>query len=224
MIAPVRPALVCILCAIALAGCGNAPDRQVTLADLVTAVGGGRAPQGGADARDAATEAARALAAGDAPVILLSLPDFGIATALRRIETNGPYATFGSADRRSVTFRTGMLSATRGLGHDLMSADLAGSLALVQARRAGTARRVHRYLDGDNQVTSVEFSCRVTPGAAGRVTGGEIDAPTRVVEEVCTSPGATFRNTYQVDGSGRILKSRQFIGTRNGSMVVQVLR
>ncbi|WP_238366345.1 YjbF family lipoprotein [Mesobacterium pallidum] len=207
----VTRAIAPLALAAALAACGNDDSaRQSTavlrnVAGLITGGGGAAAP-----AAPTGEQVAQTLANTDQPVALVNLEASQLTALLIRIEQNGRYDTYGSSDRRTVTFKDGMITASRGLGGDLMSASLDGSLALVSARRAGSAVRQMRFLDGEDQIFAYEFTCTVTDNGTQPMPGS--GKPTRKMTESCGGDLRSFENSYYLDGAGDIVASRQWMG------------
>ena len=221
-----RKALAVALC-LGLAACGNAPGRDVTAVSIgqgiVTAITGGEdtpAP----DPDVVAQQAAAALANTDGQVIVLSIPDRDALSAVQQIERNGDYVTFGTGDRRSVTLKHGVLTATRGLGHDLMSAEVDEVTRLIRSRTEGAARRVNRYLDGENLTRPISPWCQIKLDGASNVDLGGSASGTVTVLESCAADGLAFQNIYRVTPNGRIVQSRQWLSPLNGYVTIQSLR
>ncbi|EAP77792.1 YjbF family lipoprotein [Roseovarius nubinhibens] len=205
-----------------LAGCSNAPEAGKT-----TGFVKGIFTKSSAQPRSAeevSAEAAAALQRTDARVILISLPSVEVTTVMQKLEQNGAYETYGTADRRSLTLRNGMLTASRSIGSDLMSADVTEALRLVSARRAGQAVRVYRHLDGENLTVATRMRCDIRTGGTSQMAVGEINATVTKVIESCTGEAQSFENIYQVDGAGRILASKQWLSAERGAISIQQLR
>ncbi len=205
-----------LVCLTVVAGCSNAPDNQVTASTITKSIFKGRKSAPAPSAQQIAADVTKALAATDAPLILLTIPERQAVTVMQKLEQNQGYETYGTGDRRSITLRGGMLSSTRGLGNDIMSSDIDAVHALVSARRTGTAKRVMRYLDGEELTMSEVRTCNVY------VTGS--DAATTHVSEACAGDGADFTNTYQVTASGRITQSHQWHSPAVQYLTIQRLR
>lgn len=206
--------------ALALSACGSSSDQGSALKTFVGGVTGiGKktvsAPQQSVDI-------AAALKNSSGPLTLVARGN--LQALVIQIEQNGPYRTYGSSDRSSMTFRQGMLTATRGLGDDLMAANVSDSLTLVSARKSGSAKRVMHFLNGANEQIALEFSCTLSVKGASQVSQGAVSARTTDMTETCTRAGQTFTNVYKVDGSGMILASRQWISPTMGSFDFAVLR
>ena len=182
--------------------------------------GGGAAPQ----APDLQAQIARALAATDGPIMLLAIEATQATVAIGPTTTNGPVVTWKTADLRSFSFNRGVLTATRGYGDDLMSTKAQPSIALITARREGRVPRENHYLSGLGNHSTLAMDCTVSTGDAVRLTVGEINTMTTHMVETCARDTLTVQNQYWVDGRGKILKSRQWIGQRMGYIITQQLR
>ncbi len=179
------------------------------------------------DPQQIASAASASLEAISGPLALATFEKTSNSVVLREIETNGPYRTWanvGSSERRSISTRNGILTSTRGLNNDLMSSDVSQTLALLSSRSSGTATRVQRYLDGENQITAITATCTISRGKDARVQVGEIDRMAAEMTERCTSDIQDFTNIYRVDSSGRVLQSVQWFNEFYGVTVIQQLR
>lgn len=217
------------LIGLGLAACGNAPGREVTAVSIAKGLFTGGIFSGGdtdttPDRAEVARLAANVLANTTGQAVIIWLPDRDALTVMQQIERNGDYVTFGTSDRRSITLKQGVLTATRGLGDDLMSANVAAVSPLIHKRREGAARRINRYLDGENLTTELSPWCQTKLAGGGQVAIGEINSPATLVLESCTAKGAAFQNSYMVSPSGRILQSRQWVSGLNGYLNIQSLR
>lgn len=214
------------LAGVLMAGCGSGKDDNASTLVIVKGLFKPRPQAPPPDAAQLNAAITGSLAATERPLVLMTLADHRVITIVERIEENGAHETFAAPDRRTLTLMQGMLSGTRGLGHDLMSADVAESAQLVSAREEGTARRVQRYMNGESQVIALTADCSVTRGDARRLTIGEIVArPVIEMQEDCRLGDWQFENSYMVDeASGRVLRSRQWVGPRNGYAVLNALR
>lgn len=216
---------LCAVLAFAVSACGNQPDRgsvfkAVKQGTLKTKATTPSLPS----AEELKRTISEALSNTDKRLAIAVVENRNSFTFLTEIAENGAYSTWGSPDRRTITEKQGMISATRGLGADLMSANLDESLALVQARRAGTVSRSHVYLDGENAEVTLHLSCTIDATGNQNLAIGEIKTSTTTVRERCKGGGQAFENTYQVAPTGRIVQSRQWLGPQNGYFTVQKLR
>lgn len=215
------------ICA-ALAACGNQTDRGTLLKVVSGAIGKkapSRAAPAGAPTQDQLKNTiSEALAGTDRNLAIAVIEKRNAFAVLTQIETNGSVVTWASPDLRSLSTKGGLIVATRGLGFDIMSSDLGAVRALVSARREGTALRITRVLDGENQIREERLSCTITRGGAQGIAVGEIEASTIRMSETCRGVGESFENTYLVDDGGRVIQSRQWLGAENGYITWQALR
>jgi len=121
------------------------------------------------------------------------------ASILVRKGENRDVETYFTPDNISISLQDGVLIATRGLGFDLMSADVSDTIAGL--RRGGRAVRIHRYLDGEDQIVIKSYICDYRGNAN--------------VTETCHGKDHTFENNYQMS-AGQIIASRQWIGPHHG--------
>lgn len=218
----IKTPIIAGLAALVLAGCGNDVNRgnmsQVLKSSLPFASKkSAPAPQ--------ALNVPQVLANTTAPLSLIVQKDLNNARVLvLQIEQNGPYRTYSTAGKQTVTFRQGLVTSTRGLGNDMMSASVSESLALIGARKPGKAKRTLRYLDGANNTITFDFDCELFVTGAEQLKQGVISASATELTENCVSDSRKFTNTYLVDSSGMILSSRQWIAPLQGYYDIKVLR
>ncbi len=215
--------MLALASALMLAGCSNDPNQGAVLKSLkaeFSKIGKKSTP-----ATVSKSDVSRVLSQTSGPVSQIVQSNLGdITVILVHIETNGPYKTYASASKQTVTFRQGLVTATRGLGNDMMSAQAAGTLSLISGRRSGTSKRTLRYLDGANDVIAFEFDCQMKVVGSGRVNQGVVSANTTKMTEHCVAPTREFTNTYEVDSRGMILSSKQWVSPIQGYFDISVLR
>lgn len=149
-----------------------------------------------------------------AALMVVTVVETRASDLVQAVGQNGSRITWINRDQRSLTFDRGLLVATRGLGFDLMGAEV----AQVRAGLAGTGNhsRVMDFLDGFDQIQSVEFACTMTQRRSDTITIVEKSYATRVVQERCTAGDLSFANTYWVDANGIIWQSRQWVSPQVG--------
>ena len=197
--------------AFALVSCGNAnQDASEMIKALPKAIFSKRqAPK-----PLTAEQIAQGLAATTAPVILAEIEARKAQTLLQDIQRNGPYQTFGNSSRQVIVLRNGMITATRGLGGDLMSSEEDALLNRVQARASGQSSYDLRFLTPEDVTIIRRYSCYVSYGD-------------QTVTAKCTAADQVskdFTNTYVVDPDGFIRSSRQWAGETLGYLKIDVLR
>lgn len=215
-----KPTAILSLCALALlASCGPGNESAVL----------GKAVAAAVKKKPAATgtgfiNVPGVLAATKAPVSLILVEKTKTPLAILEIERNGSYQTYSSVAHQSITFRKGMIVATRATGGDLMSASLEQSLSLVSRKQSGSAKRIMRYITAEDITLALDFDCEVSVQGSTTVTAGEINTSARKVSETCTGEDYDFVNTYAVDAAGDIVQSYQWISPLFGYVTVQPLR
>ena len=159
--------------------------------------------------------------AGPGEVLLVTLRARGAVAPMLRTGQNGNRVTWASPGKVSMTFEDGILISTRGLGDDLMGADI-GSLASAIRAGSGTVQRKHSYLNSLDQIVTNEVTCTITSG--GTETVGLLAGPAnlRKVTERCEGRRLVFENTYWLRGS-QIIKSLQAIAPSQGFIETEQL-
>lgn len=217
---------VLLLCLV-LAGCSS-NDSVIGAADLTRdVVREFRESRKDVRMPDLSAVSAEALRKTDEPLMQIMFPSVKAASVLRVIETNGDHRTWaawGIVDRRTVSLQRGIVTATRALPHDLMSADVDGVLRRVTRREEGTVPYTQRYADGDHGIVEAKSTCIVSRGYDQVAKIGEINAPVLQMFSSCVSVDRQFVDLYLVDDRGQILQSRQWIGPGLGFMVMRRLR
>ncbi|MGH1330161.1 MAG: YjbF family lipoprotein [Paracoccaceae bacterium] len=194
---------------------------MLLIAGLVAAC----APPGPADMPDLrGSITADQLAQVKAPLLLAELPSIGVAATLVARGRNGDVQTWETGDRVSIAFRRGVLTGTRGLGDDLMQADLNGSLRMLQSGEIGTYYpRIHSYLDGEYQTVFRSFQCTKLSERAETIETGSKPRSVKRIEEACYSPGLEITNVYWRGTDGIMWKSRQWVSARVGYLTAERL-
>lgn len=226
---PLAPVGAMLAAGLVLSGCGNdkQPANILTVGKQMVGAIGGKRKTTKQDPRLVLLDINNALSTGSDPLALVTLRKSGGSLVLRQIASNGPYRTWspwGSTERRSITTRNGAITATRGLGYDLMSAEMTESLEYLSNRREGQTFMALRWLDGENQTRQDVAECDVKRGKDEHMKIGGIDATVTNMTEVCATLSGKFTNHYKVARDGRILFSDQWTGPVHGHVVMQRLR
>jgi hypothetical protein len=156
------------------------------------------------------------------PLLRASIPDREANALLFPIAVNGPVETWATVDAKTLSLKDGLLTQTRGLGGDLMSARLPPAGAIRAGR--GEVTRMHSYLGPNDQTVLMEFDCTLSDRGAERVTISGLGYATRRIAERCSGPGGSFENLYWVQPGGTIRQSVQWIGPDVGNVALFDLR
>lgn len=234
-----RGSALALAFALLLAGCGNDPTAgagTVLFRDVAqvlrSKVAGKKPGEGTPSEAQIARLVPLALERVKGSALLALLNDGKQVAVLGEQEDRAGYRTYTTTDRQTLTLRGGVLNATRGLGGDLMGADVSGSARLIRARSGGEAAREMRWLSGEWQEEAERYSCRISRDSAETIpsaTGGQV-ATQRMIE-ICRPQsrdgiggGETFTNIYWVGSTGTIWQSRQWIGPEKGYIALSLLR
>lgn len=133
----------------------------------------------------------------------------GAGAVLFQVGTNRGVETWASVDNRSVSFRQGMVTATRGLGGDLMAAETPPLSQVASA--SGTFVRSIVYLNGEDQSVTERFLCEYATVGTEDVVIVERGYRTRRVQETCSGDSGRFVNDHWFQG-GTLRQSRQWAG------------
>ncbi len=134
---------------------------------------------------------------------------------------NGDNVTWVSQEGQSFTFREGLLSGTRGLGDDLMGADLSGAVASLED--GGNHFRTLDFMSSLDEIDRLTFECTTVHVRREDLTIVERTYSTTVIEETCMIGTSGFKNTYWRDDEGVIWQARQWISAGVGYLGYQRL-
>jgi len=152
----------------------------------------------------------------DTPQMQVAVPRLGAQGSVTPVGRNGEVETWRTPDFVTFSFDRGVLVATRGLGDDLMSADLAQTHAALDGDADHWGPRIHSYLDGEYKSYFMAFQCRRTDSGAETITIGNTARRTTHIEEHCVTEGREIVNHYWRGADGVMWKSRQWVSPSAG--------
>ncbi len=211
-----------LLAGLAVAGCSNRKEGGSLLSGLrqgAAAMLSAPAPARlvGPTLRRASIEASKK------PFIYVAIPAGKKDAILGVAGRNGAVTTYATADGSTVSLRDGILVATRGLGHDLMSARMPSLARLRMARGPVTVELYHLGLN--DQTRAQRYSCDLADHGADPVTVVQKRYATRRVTLTCAGgDGPGFVNDYWIDSKGVIWKSHQWVSPLPGYLDIALLR
>ncbi|MFQ1699080.1 YjbF family lipoprotein [Loktanella agnita] len=143
------------------------------------------------------------------PVIFVQVPDRQLAATLVPSGQNGPVRSWGSRDGVQLSYDLGVLVATRGLGHDLMAADVGGTLAALRGAPMHYARLLST-INGAYQTVIQRHDCVMTREGA-RLHEAPL-GPVHVTRYRESCNGArNYENIYHVAADDTVWWSRQWV-------------
>lgn len=162
-----------------------------------------------------------ALARAGAPTLIAQIENRAARGTLVEVQSREGVTAYLSAGGSLITLDRGFLTATRGLGGDLMSSEQARVIPMVLAGREGAAERTFRHLDGDDRLVSERFVCRVeNRGRREIIARDGRTVQTSLMAEICLSETGELRNLYWVGGDGHLVQSRQWAGALLGMIAL----
>jgi hypothetical protein len=134
---------------------------------------------------------------------------------------NGPYDSWITADGAGIVQRNDVLTGTKGLGADLVTADVGTISTLLRNGQSGAVSRVHEYTNGEGRNFTIDYDCALAPAGTEAITIIGKTYQTRVMSEVCTANQETFENRYWIGQSDGIMwKSRQWVSEGVGHVLL----
>lgn len=157
-------------------------------------------------------------------LMLVEIAGLGQAALLSPAGLNGSVETWRARSGFSLSFDGGVLLSTRGLGNDVMSGEVSGTLAALAAGGSGggTYERFQTFVDGEGQTVLRAYVCSMSAPVAEPVTIFDITHPTQRFNETCNTRGLATENIYWTAG-GIIWKSREWAGPGLGYVEMERL-
>lgn len=227
-----RRSLVAAVLGLTLAGCSNGQFNPIVDAAVQEILPGERAPalpgtEAPADGAPAALTRAQVDRA-DVATIRARLLEDELPTYLFAASNNGGYVTFASGIRQTLTLRGSWITASRGLGWDLLSATSTRPDPLVTpippARWPDRVQRTYEFPAFAPQGVLDVFECRYEFGPARDIVILEVRHRGVEVTEICESPTQSFENLHLADvETGFVWRSIQWLGPKQGLIDLEVV-
>jgi hypothetical protein len=158
------------------------------------------------------------------PAVFVTIPRAGSAVAAFELTQNRGFKTYMGGDQSTITLQNDIITATRGLGVDLIAQDLSISpSALFTGTFPKTYKRRQRHLTGEGTLATFEFTCAIIPAEKNEtITVFDANHPVRQFTELCQNTQRAFQNSYWVDlASGIVWQSHQSVSKEVGHVIVQ---
>lgn len=157
------------------------------------------------------------------PVLLAHVEDRETYGTLFPAQTNQGIATWRTGDNVTLSFLSGVVVSSRGLGGDLMAADVRDVVSGL-ARASGEGVRIHDSLDGEDQSIRNSFYCSYRSKGLEKIVIFDVVYTLNRVAETCKSPTETIENDYWGSSNGGMYRqSRQWLGPDIGYVFLQQL-
>ncbi len=150
------------------------------------------------------------------------------ATYLLAAAKNGPYVTYSSALRQTITLVGSQVTETRGLGYDLLSAASSQPDPLTRpipvANWPAGVTRSYEFPANSPKGRVESFTCRFEVGSRKEIVILGQRHSGIEVSEYCQGPTGSFENLHFADvSSGRVWRSLQWTGPRQGLVDVEIV-
>jgi hypothetical protein len=218
--------LLALLTATALCGCGTGgnPIVEGAMEELGAFMPGREEPAPAAPGR----RLTRAdIEASNTAAIWARLESDPSPTLMYAVAANGGFVTFMSTFQQALVLRGSLITGTRGLGTNLMSAWSRGRDPLmVPTPPASWPARVERSYEfpSEGPVGNVQtFDCRFEMGGPAEMTILQVRHQGVEISETCTGPAGSFENLHFADPSGFVWRSLQWTGPTMELIDLQVI-
>lgn len=196
-----------------LSACGTdrtepSPVGQAVGGLTRAATTGLQAIRGNAPAPAAAPQVSRAeLEKFNLPILRSVIESRGADALLTPTDQKGDVVTWSTTDGTTFSLRDGVLIQTRGLGPDLMSAQVPSAAQL--GVDGGTHTRIYFSLGAEDRMTRRTFECTVTVAGTEDIVIVQRSHRVTRVTETCVRSLDRITNDFWLEG-GTIRKSRQW--------------
>lgn len=141
---------------------------------------------------------------------------------------NGGFVTYASGLRQTLTLRGAQITASRGLGHDLLSAVSSEPDPLVRAippaRWPAGVTRTYEFPAWAAQGRIETYECRFEFGPVREIEILEVRHRGIEVTEVCTNAERSFENLLFADvETGFVWRSIQWLGPEQGLVDLEIV-
>jgi hypothetical protein len=157
------------------------------------------------------------------PLILAELPSQNVVATLIPRDTLDSVVTWRTGRGQTLSFRDGVLVATRSLGNDLMSADVAGTQAALRGGPQQGYSRLMTYLDGQGQTLFRAMLCGMDAGQPATVNSFGVAFPTTLRIETCFTTGKRVENRYWLNADSTMRRAEQWVGPGTGPLTIEWL-
>lgn len=148
-------------------------------------------------------------------------------TYMSAASDNGGFVTYASSLRQSMTLRGAQVTASRGLGFDLLSATSTQPDPLTRPIPPGqwpaAVTRSYEFPEWAPQGRIESFECRYELGAVRDLVILQQAHRGVEISEYCSGPTGSFENLHLVDAGGTIWRSLQWLGPRQGLVDVEIV-
>ena len=129
--------------------------------------------------------------------------------------------TWLGADGATVTLYRGQLSATRGMGDDIMGS----TSSMPHWDKIGSASNYEKtlsYLNGSNQISAIKYECKLTLiNKSETIKIWKVSHTIKKYHENCFRDDHEIKNTYYLDSRNIVRKSYQYHSETLGYLKIE---
>lgn len=151
-------------------------------------------------------------------VLSISVPALRLQDYATPVARTRDITTWQTSNKIGFSFEDGVIVSTRGLGNDLMGADVTQSISATRGGAKTWVPRINGYIDGEYQSYFMAFQCRKTGRVSEQITLGDRRISSTLTTETCVNDERQIENHYWRNSNGLMLKSRQWISPAVGYM------
>ncbi|WP_068110545.1 YjbF family lipoprotein [Tropicimonas marinistellae] len=148
--------------------------------------------------------------------LAVAFEQYGASALLSPVKIYGDETVWLTDDMVNLTERQGVVIATQGLGSDIVSIDAELPSAWDDLPTPRVTTVIHRYFSDSTGLRIRGYVCEISaPATVSHPRNGVIEqgVETRVA---CRNADTTFENYYWRDRQGRMIQSRQWLGSQLG--------
>ena len=208
-----------------LASCSNSPELETgeikTLAILKQAFEQSNQPKKFVDARLLLNR--QQIDEAKLPVLFVELPS-GQNGTLTPYPGQGIGQTWLGADGATITLDKGVLSASRGMGDDLMgSSSTMPAWSKIKNKKQIYIREL-TYITGNNKILTHSLACDIQKSKIDKIIKiWDLKFNVAEFEENCFNNSFKFKNTYNVDSQDIVRRSTQYHSNTLGYILTERL-
>lgn len=140
---------------------------------------------------------------------------------------NGTYVTYVSSFQQTISMKGTLVTATRGLGSDLISVANASNDPIANltptANWPNGYERSYRFGGDGPAGVVITVQCSLSQQAPMQVTIVEVTYDVTPFIESCQGDGVSFNNVHLADKDGQLWQTRQWVGEGLGILNIEVL-
>ena len=158
------------------------------------------------------------------PLLLADIEANDTVATSAKVARNKTVETWQTGDRVTLSLDQGLVTATRGLGEDLMSADNSGTKMMLAGQLGDEYYvKLHSYLDGEYQTAFRSFQCRRSGQRQETIVIFERRHSTTRIEERCVTLDHEVTNVYWRGADGFLWKTQQWLSPSVKYLVTEQL-